>query len=125
MLKEEFLKLTGLEEISDEDYKDVEMVYEDLSLNKEDFCASSVLTNRQAMDWCIELVRGKRRAEAESARLQKDLHTLAVDVVLGYSELAEDEAYDVLGESTVVRVKIANRKELDERDLNYIANNLK
>ena len=58
MLKEEFLKLTGLEDISDAEYRGIEQVYEELpDIDKKDFC--TMYRNEdfhQLMRWCKQLV---------------------------------------------------------------------
>lgn len=79
MLKEEFLKLTGLEDISDAEYRDIEQVYEEIpDIDKKDFC--TMYRNEdfhQLMSWCKQKPLCPQNLKVKSTRLRA-LYCLAI-----------------------------------------------
>lgn len=128
MLKEEFKNLTGINEISDEEYKRLEVIYEELpDISKEEFCAMyKNLDFSCILKWAVDLAISKRYAEIDRDKWEKSANTIATDVVLEHNDLSKGDAYDILGTSKAIKVKILNRKPslLDEQDLKYICNNI-
>lgn len=129
MLKDEFLKLTGISEISNEEYHRIEVVYEELGakVNKEDFCAMyKSLDFARLFEWCKQLARTKRLVANDRDLWQDYARQAAKDIILGNVEASKDDAYDILSTADAIRLKIANGKTglLDMTDYEYIKNNL-
>lgn len=127
MLKQEFLELTGLKEISDEEYAGIEGVYNELDCDKEEFCQvwksslpASALPMRR---YCVRLADGINRARRETARVKGIAKTLAGDIVVHAANSMRD-AYGALGEAEAIRLKIQYGRELGETDRKYILEHL-
>ena len=119
MLKEEFLKLTGLEDISDAEYRGIEQVYEELpDIDKKDFC--TMYRNEdfhQLMRWCKQLVCAKA---SMSAKLEGEINTLARLILLGDVGAARNEVHEILSLRECIMIKVRENVVLSADEIQYI-----
>lgn len=135
MLKNEFLKLTGLTDISDEKYDIIEVIYNYSSLKKEEFCDQFMI---QGQNFTFEMVEEYVKSTTIEFNQYIDSFKISVEdfaefisiVSKNISLLKDSEDFDTilrmlnLSRSDQVRLKIKNKIELTDEDLKYISDNI-
>lgn len=135
MLKNEFLNLTGLTDISDEKYDIIEAIYNYSSLKKEEFCDQFMI---QGQNFTFEMVEEYIKCTTIEFNQYIDSFKRSVEdfaefisiVSKNISLLKDSEDFDTilrmsnLSRSDQVRLKIKNKIELTDEDLKYISDNI-
>lgn len=135
MVKNEFLKLTGLNEISDEKYSIIEAVYNYSNLNKKDFCDQFMAQRQNFTFEMVEEYINRTTTEFKQyidafKRSVEDFAEFISIVSKNISLLKDSEDFDTilrmsnLSRSDQVRLKIKNKIELTDEDLKYISDNI-
>lgn len=135
MIKNEFLKLTGLNEISDEKYDIIELVYNLSRLDKQKFC-EQFMTQKQ--NFTFEMIEdyinrityiNNRNNEVFEKTLEK-FEELSMIILKHISSIKNQEDIEKIlqlisgSRSDQVRLKIKNKIELTDEDLKYISDNI-
>lgn len=126
MLKEEFLNLTGLKKISDDEYRNLELVYEELgNIDKEEFC--TMYRNKdfnQLIRWCTDLVYAKMSLANDLDNTKQDANRLASFLLLGDEKNALGKAREILGTKKCILMKAEEGMKLSVDEIQYLKNNL-
>ena len=126
MLKEEFLEITDLKEIGDDEYRNLEFVYEELgNIDKEEFC--TMYRNKdfnQLMRWCTDLVCAKMSLVNDLANTKQDANLLARFLLLGDEKNALGKAREILGTKKCILMKAEEGMKLSVDEIQYLKNNL-
>lgn len=126
MLKKEFLKLTGLSEISDEKYGIIETIYNHTDFDKREFCYQ-FMNNKQNFTFKMIQDYVKRISNEYDNKIKlcnKELKVLSNITFrnLKYSEDAETIFQMLkLSKSEQIHIKIVNKIALNDSDLDYIS----
>ena len=120
MLKEEFLKLTGMEDIDDIEYQTYEQVYYDLpDMDKQTFCKllmekpSKIM---EALDDRLAAVTARMRSEEARAKV------LAEGIIEG--KPSYDKAVNTLGMAETITLKVSKGIKLTDDEMDYLQRNL-
>lgn len=106
MLKEEFLKLTGIEDIDDIKYQTYEQVYDDLpDMDKQTFCKLLM----EALDDRLAAVTARMRSEEALAKL------LAEGIIEG--KPSYDKAVNTLGMAETITLKVSKGIKLTDDEM--------
>ena len=126
MLKEEFKKLTGIENISDDEYTNIEFLYEELgNLDKQEFC--KMYKERdfdKLMQRAIGLACAKRECDNRRAAWKEYAEDMATYATLGETRKAQDRAYEIFDTSKIIKMKLEHGVQLSHDDIEYINDNL-
>lgn len=119
MLKEEFLKLTGRKSVSDEEYGEIESVYNELDYDKTQFCDAWSKGDAKALrKFLVEIAEKYRQASNSGAEWKKKAQSLARAIIV--QETSEKDAYEVLGTQDAIKVKIKFKVNLTEYDRSFL-----
>ena len=120
MLKEEFLKLTGMDSIDDIEYQTYEQVYDDLpEMDKQTFCKllmeqpSKIM---EALDDRLAAVTAHMRTSEARAKV------LAEGIIEG--KPSYDKAVNTLGMAETITIKVSKGLKLTSEEMNYLQRNL-
>lgn len=130
MTKEEFLKLTGIREMSDPDYEKVEHAYMSVpNMDKQTFCElyannQPELLNEMAHAIAEENMESKRFKQALDIAALKCL-TSVRDQSLDPIEEALDDIEFAIGKNEMILNKLKVSGRFSNEDINYIMSRLK
>lgn len=128
MTKQEFIERTGYTSVSDEEYKEIEMIYVEAgeSVEKDLFC-KEWLEHKDSNLLRIFYHRAmemQERAQAAEGILKR----VAKFLIKKSDENADSEEYDMavqlIGRKKAVLFKVDEQIELNADDIDYIKNNL-
>lgn len=126
MLKEEFLKITGLNDIDDSEYREIESVYDNVSADKKEFLDAWYGEDEDALDkmqeYCKELSDHLNYWRVEAQHKKDAAENIATMVILGTG--AEAAACAILGDVEVAKLKLCNDIPLSKHDKQVIIDNL-
>ena len=135
MIKNEFLKLTGLNEISDKKYDIIELVYNLSGLDKQKFCEQFMA---QKQNFTFEMIEdyinsityiNNKNNEVFKKYLEK-FEELSMIILKHISSIKDQEVIEKIlqliidSRSEQIRIKIRNNIELTDEDLKYISDNI-
>lgn len=130
MTKEEFLKLTGIREMSDPDYDKVNFAYTQLeNMDKQTFCELYVNNQPELLSTMANVLE-REKTEKESCK--QCLENVAGDCLRGLKEKKAGPFYEALAEIQIeIGVRAMILKKIESEDIfssderGYIYENLK
>lgn len=126
MLKKEFLKLTGLSEISDEKYGIIETIYNYSDFDKREFCYQ-FMNNKQNFTFKMIQDYVKRISNEYEKKIKSYNNELKVLSNIAFRNLKYLEDAETIfqilkiSKSEQIRIKILNKIALNDSDLDYIS----
>lgn len=129
MTKEEFLKLTGIRQMSDPDYDKVNFVYTQLeNMDKQTFCELYVNNQPELLN---EMAHAIAEENMESNRYQEALNNAALKCLISVRDQSLDPIEEVLediefaiGKNAMILNKLKLSKYFSNEETNYIMSRL-
>lgn len=129
MLKEEFLKLTGMDSIDDIEYQTYEQVYDDLpEMDKQTFCKLLMSQSYKILGMLdYKLAATSQRAafyRAQSKVLAEKVIIAEEHITTKEKQEAYDKAVETLGMPDTIKLKVEKGLKLTEDEMDYLKHNL-